>query len=214
VRPGVREPQKGDLVLGLNGNLVLFLLCLAIVGCCVAMAMPLTHIVAYCTDIGISAARGAEMLSLLLGSAFLSRLYWGRLSDRVGGLRTILYGATAQAIALALYIVIDGMIPLYVLSIAYGLAFGGIVPAYSLVVREVFPANEAGWRMGAIYLFGTLGMAIGAWAGGAVFDIALDYRPAFLVGVLFNLSNIAIIGWLVWRKQNPEGGQVAAVQGA
>jgi nitrate/nitrite transporter NarK len=214
VRPGVREPQKGDLVLGLNGNLVLFLLCLAIVGCCVAMAMPLTHIVAYCTDIGISAARGAEMLSLLLGSAFLSRLYWGRLSDRVGGLRTILYGATAQAIALALYIVIDGMIPLYVLSIAYGLAFGGIVPAYSLVVREVFPANEAGWRMGAIYLFGTLGMAIGAWAGGAVFDIALDYRPAFLVGVLFNLSNIAIIGWLVLRKQNPEGGQVAAIQGA
>jgi MFS family permease len=204
VRPGVREPQKGDRVLGLNGNLVQLLLCLAIVGCCAAMAMPLTHIVAYCTDLGIPAARGAEMLSLLLGSAFLSRLYWGKLSDRVGGLRTILYGATAQAIALALYIVIDGMVPLYVLSIAYGLAFGGIVPAYSLVVRDVFPASEAGWRMGALYLFGTLGMAIGAWTGGAVFDLALDYRPAFLVGVLFNVSNILIIGWLVWRKHGPQ----------
>jgi MFS family permease len=214
VRPGFREPQKGDRVLGLNGNLVLFMLCLAIVGCCVAMAMPLTHIVSYCSDLGISAARGAEMLSLLLGSAFLSRLYWGRLSDRVGGLKTILYGAAAQAVALACYIVIDGMIPLYILSIAYGLAFGGIVPAYSLVVREVFPANEAGWRMGALYLFGTLGMAGGAWIGGVVFDLALDYRPAFLVGVLFNLSNIAIIGWLVWRHQRPESGRVVAVQGA
>ena len=168
------------------------------------MAMPLTHIVAYCTDLGIPAARGAEMLSLLLGSAFLSRLYWGKLSDRVGGLRTILYGATAQAIALALYIVIDGMVPLYVLSIAYGLAFGGIVPAYSLVVGDVFPASEAGSLMGALYLFGTLGMAIGAWTGGAVFDLALDYRPAFLVGVLFNVSNILIIGWLVWSKHGPQ----------
>jgi predicted MFS family arabinose efflux permease len=214
VRPGVREPQKGDRVLGLDGNLVLFLLCLAIVGCCVAMAMPLTHIVAYCTDLGIPAARGAEMLSLLLGSAFLSRLYWGRLSDRVGGLRTILYGAAAQAFALALYIVIDGMIPLYILSVVYGLAFGGIVPAYSLVVRDMFPVSEIGWRMGALYLFGTLGMAGGAWIGGAVFDLALDYRPAFLVGVLFNLSNVAIIGWLVWRQQGPRSGVAAAVQGA
>ncbi len=213
-RPGIKEPAKGDRVLGLNGNLVLLLLCFAIVGCCVAMAMPMTHIVAYCTDLGISAARGAEMLSLLLGSAFLSRLYWGRLSDRIGGLKTILYGGAAQAVALAFYIFVDGMIPLYFLSIAFGLAFGGIVPAYSLVIREVFPLSEIGWRMGAIYLFGTLGMAAGAWLGGFIFDTVLDYRPAFLAGVLFNVMNVAIVGWLVWRQHHPEGGRMPAIQGA
>ena len=214
VRPGFREPQKGDRVLGLNGNLVQLLICLAIVGCCVAMAMPMTHIVAFCTDLGIPAARGAEMLSLLLGSAFLSRMYWGRLSDRVGGLKTILYGAIGQAAALSLYMFVDGMVPLYVLSVAFGLAFGGIVPAYSLVIRDLFPAAEAGWRMGAMYLFGTLGMAMGAWLGGVVFDAVLRYQPAFLVGVLFNIVNIAIIGWLVWRKHGMRGGGVSVPQTA
>lgn len=214
VRPGVRVPEKGDLVLGLPGNLVQLLLCLAIAGCCVAMAMPMTHIVAYCTDLGISAARGAEMLSLLLGSAFLSRLYWGQLSDRIGGLKTILYGGAGQAVALAFYIFVDGVVPLYVLSMAFGLAFGGIVPAYSLVIREVFPLSDIGWRMGALYLFGTLGMALGAWLGGVIFDAVLDYKPAFLTGVLFNLANVAIIGWLVWRRRGHQGGGVAAIQGA
>jgi MFS family permease len=203
-RPGVREPQKGDRVLGFSGNMVQAMLCAAIVGCCVAMAMPMTHIVAYCSDLGISAARGAEMLSLLLTSAFISRIYWGRLSDRLGGLKAILYGAAAQAVALSLFIFIDGMIPLYIVSMAFGLAFGGIVPAYSLVIRDVFPASEAGWRIGTIYLFGTAGMALGAWLGGAIFDSVLDYKPAFLAGVLFNLFNLAIIGLLVWRKHGPQ----------
>ena len=214
VRPGVRVPQKGDRVFGLSGHLVLALLCLAIVGCCVAMAMPMTHIVALCTDLGIPAARGAEMLSLLLGSAFLSRIYWGQLSDRVGGLKTILYGGAGQAVALAFYMFVDGLIPLYLLSMAFGLAFGGIVPAYSLVIRDVFPANEIGWRMGALYLFGTLGMALGAWLGGVIFDAVLNYKPAFLAGVLANLVNVAIIGWLVWRQHGPRGSAVAVSQRA
>jgi len=214
VRPGFREPQKGDRVLGLNGNLVQLLVCIAIVGCCVAMAMPMTHIVAFCTDLGIPAARGAEMLSLLLGSAFVSRMYWGRLSDRVGGLKTILYGSIGQAVALSFYMLVDSMVPLYVLSVAFGLAFGGIVPAYSLVIRDLFPASEAGWRMGAMYLFGTLGMAMGAWLGGIVFDAVLRYQPAFLVGVLFNITNIAIIGWLVWRKHGMGGRGVPMAQTA
>ena len=213
-RSGVHEPQKGDRVLGLPANLIQVLICLAIVGCCVAMAMPMTHIVAFCTDLGISAARGAEMLSLLLGSAFLSRMYWGRLSDRIGGLKTILFGSLGQAAALSLYMFIDSMIPLYMLSVAFGLAFGGIVPAYSLVIRDMFPASEAGWRMGAVYLFGTTGMAMGAWLGGIVFDAVLRYQPAFLVGVLFNLLNIAIVGWLVWRKYGPRSDGATIAQTA
>jgi len=197
------DPRHGEPVLGLPANLVLGMLCLAIVGCCVAMAMPMVHTVAYCSDLGYLPARGAEMLSLLLASAFLSRLFWGRLSDQVGGLKTILIGASCQAVALSLYLVVDGEIALYALSAGFGLAFGGIVPAYALAARELFPSSQAGWRIGTIYLFGTIGMALGGWLGGFIYDLTANYRPAFAVGVLFNLLNLALLGLLVARQSRP-----------
>jgi MFS family permease len=194
------EPQQGDSVLGLPPNLVLGMLALAIVGCCVAMAMPMVHTVAYCSDLGFRPEHGALMLSLLLACAFMGRIFWGRLSDRIGGLRTILIGATCQALMLSLYQVVDGVVQLYVLSAAFGLAFGGIVPAYSLAVRDLFPGAEAGWRIGVVYLFGTAGMALGAWLGGYIFDLTADYHMAFLTGVGFNLANLMLIGFLVLRQ--------------
>lgn len=203
VRPGFREPQKGDRVLGLNGNLVLFLLCLAIVGCCVAMAMPLTHIVAYCTDLGIPAARGAEMLSLLLGSAVASRLIFGGLADRIGALPTLLISSGLQALGLALFAWVDTLVGLYLLSVAFGFVFGGIVPSYALAVRELFPEAEAGWRVGVVYLGGTIGMASGGWLGGHIFDLTGAYHSAFLTGFAFNLTNLVIVGALVWRRREP-----------
>ena len=194
------EPRRGEQVLGLPANLVLAMLCLAIVGCCTAMAMPMVHTVAFCSDLGFQAERGAEMLSLLLACAFFSRLFWGRLSDRIGGLRTVLIGASCQAIMLSLYLVADNLYALYALSAGFGLAFGGIIPAYALAVRDLFPSAEAGWRVGCIYLFGTTGMALGAWLGGYIFDLTANYQAAFLVGVIFNVMNLILIGTLVLRQ--------------
>jgi len=204
------EPQRGAQVLGMPANLVLGMLCFAIVGCCVAMAMPMVHTVAFCSDLGFLPERGAEMLSLLLACAFLSRIFWGRLSDRIGGLRTILIGASCQALMLSLYLVIDNLYGLYALSAGFGLAFGGIVPAYALAVRELFPGAEAGWRVGSVYLFGTSGMALGAWLGGYIFDLSANYQMAFLVGVAFNMMNLVLIGLLVLRQSRYRFGMAVA----
>lgn len=197
------DPVKGARVLGLNANVVLGVLSLAIIGCCVAMAMPMVHLVAFCSDLGYQSARGAEMLSLLLASAFLARVFWGRMADKLGGLMTILIGSAAQASVLGLFSLVDGLVSLYVVSAAFGLAFGGIVPCYPLVVRELFPVAEAGWRIGVVILFGTIGMALGGWLGGLVFDLTASYRPAFLVGVAFNAFNLFLIGGLLLQRRRP-----------
>jgi MFS family permease len=175
------------------------LVCLAIIGCCVAMAMPIVHLMAHAIDLGFSAARGAEMLSLLLAGGFVSRLGFGLLADRIGGLRTILIGSVGQAATLSLFIWIDGLTGLYLAALAFGLAFGGLVTTYSLVARELFPLSEVGWRIGVILLCGTLGMAGGGYLGGLVFDLAGSYRIAFLTGVVFNLVNLVIVLGLVFR---------------
>lgn len=174
------------------------LLCLAIVGCCVAMALPMTHMVAYCSDLGFSAERGAEMISVLLLCGILSRLYFGWLSDKIGGLQTILIGAVLQALALGLYVVIDGLMGLYVISGLFGLAFGGIVPAYALAVRQLFPDKDAAFRIGLVLFFGHIGMGSGSVIGGAIFDLTLSYQPAFATGLVFNIVNIACIAALIY----------------
>lgn len=195
-------PSRDDAVLthaDFPPTAKLAMLCLAIVGCCVAMAMPMVHVVALCSDLGYGSDRGAEMLSLLLAAAFISRLGFGMLSDRIGGLMTILIGSALQATALAFYAVVDSLFGLYLLSGIFGLVFGGIVPAYALAIRELFPAHQAGWRMGVVFLFGTVGMAIGGVVGGWIFDLTGTYALAFLVGVAFNIANLVTISTLLWR---------------
>lgn len=194
-------PDQGR-VLDLPPNLVQAVLCVAIVGCCVAMAMPMVHVVAYCSDLGYAAARGAEMLSLLLACAFMSRIAFGMLADRIGGLNTILLGASFQAVALSMYVWTNGLFGLYVISALFGLGFGGIVPSYALAVRELFPVRQAGWRIGIVYFFGTVGMALGGFLGGFIFDLSGSYAFAFVTGVAFNIVNLATIGSLVWRHRD------------
>jgi MFS family permease len=194
------EPMRGDKVLGLAPNLVQALICLAIVCCCVAMAMPMVHVVAFCSDLGFAPARGAEMLSLLLSCAFVSRVIWGRLSDRIGGLLTVLISSACQATFLAAYLLTDNLVGLYVVSAAFGLGFGGIVPSYALTIRDLFAAREAGWRMGAVFLGGLGGMALGSWLGGYVYDLTASYQTAFLIGVAFNLLNLVLVGALLLRS--------------
>ena len=189
-------------------NLVLGLLSLAIVGCCVAMAMPMVHLIAYCSDLGFSSASGARMLSLLLFCSAVSRLIFGIISDRIGGLKTILFGSAAQAATLGLFTLVGTEASLYAVSGLFGLVFGGIVPAYALAVRELFPARDTGWRMGVVFLFGTGGMALGGFLGGWIFDLAGHYHIAFLVGVAFNVVNLMAIVTLL-RFKGPRMGALA-----
>lgn len=194
-----RTDTRSSRPLGLAPNVLLALLSLAAVSCCVAMSMPQVHIVAYCGDLGFGAARGAEMLSLMLGMGVVSRLVSGWVSDRIGGLRTLLLGAVLQGIALLAFLPSDGLVSLYVVSGMFGLFQGGIVPAYALIVREYFPAQEAGARVGTVLMASLLGMALGGWMSGAVFDLTGSYRAAFLNGIAWNLLNISIVGFLLWR---------------
>lgn len=192
-----RHPS--DRPFGLSMGMAQWLLFTAAVGCCVAMAMPQVHIVAYCTDLGFNAARGAEMLSLMLGFGIVSRLVSGWISDHIGGLRTLLLGSVLQAIALALFIPFDSLASLYVISALFGLFQGGIVPSYAIIVRENFPAQEAGARVGMVVLGVQIGMALGGWMSGKVFDLTGSYHAAFFNGIAWNLLNIVIIGMLLFR---------------
>lgn len=193
--------RRTPLPLGLSPNALMILLSVAGVACCVAMSMPQVHIVAYCSDLGYGAARGAEMLSLMLGFGIVSRLVSGWISDRIGGLRTLLLGSALQGIALVLFLPFDGLVSLYVVSAMFGLFQGGIVPAYALIVREYFSASEAGTRTGIVLMATLFGMALGGWISGAIFDLAGSYRAAFINGIAFNLLNMTIAFWLLRRER-------------
>ena len=185
--------------LGVSPGALQGLLCVAGLACCVAMSMPQVHIVAYCGDLGYGPARGAEMLSLMLGFGIVSRLATGLIADRVGGLATLLMGSTLQGVALLLYFFFDGLASLYVISALFGLFQGGIVPSYAIIVREYFPPREAGTRIGLVIMATLFGMALGGWMSGAIFDYAGSYRAAFANGLAWNLLNVTIATWLLWR---------------
>jgi MFS family permease len=166
-------------------------------GCCVAMSMPQVHIVAYASDLGHGVARGAEMLSLMLGLGVVSRLASGGIADRIGGVPTLILGSALQCLTLALYLPFDGLVSLYVVSALFGLSQGGIVPSYAIIVRERFPSREAATRIGAVVMATILGMALGGWMSGVIFDLTGSYRPAFVNGIIWNLLNLAIALWLL-----------------
>jgi MFS family permease len=190
--------------LGLSPGAIQSLIMLAGIACCVAMSMPQVHIVAYCVDLGYGPARGAEMLSLMLGFGIISRLGSGWILDRIGGMRTVLLGSAFQAAALALYLPFDGLMSLYVISAVFGLVQGGIVPGYAVIIRELFPPEQAGFRV-SLAISATLGgMALGGWLSGAIFDATGSYQAALLNGIGWNLVNVVVIGWLLWRSQRPQ----------
>lgn len=192
-------PVASERPFGLHKNVAQGLLCAAGVACCVAMAMPQVHIVAYCGDLGYGVANGARMLSLMLGFGIVSRLVSGMICDYIGGLRTLLLGAGLQCVALLLFLPFDGLTSLYVVSALFGLFQGGIVPAYAIVVREYFPASEAGARVSTVLMATLVGMALGGWMSGAVFDLTGSYRAAFFNGIAWNLLNLTIVGTLLYR---------------
>lgn len=178
---------------GMSMNQAQLLLCVAGVACCVAMSMPQVHIVAYCGDLGYGAARGAEMMSLMLAAGIVSRIVSGLICDRIGGLHTLLLGSVLQGVALLLFIPFDSLASLYVISALFGLFQGGIVPSYAIIVREHFPPAEAGARVGAVLMCTLFGMALGGWMSGWVFDLTGSYRAAFVNGVGWNLLNLGVV---------------------
>jgi MFS family permease len=185
--------------LGLSPGRLQALLVVAGFACCVAMAMPQVHIVAYCGDLGYGVARGAEMLSLMLFLGIASRVGSGFVSDRIGGAATLLIGSLMQGIALTLYLFFNGLSSLYLISGIFGLFQGGIVPMYAVICRELLPPREAGGRIGVVVAATIFGMAFGGYISGVIFDITQSYRLAFLNGVLWNLLNLAVAAMLFGR---------------
>jgi MFS family permease len=188
-------------LLGLPRNVVFAMMCGAGVLCCIPMAMPQGHLVAFCSDLGITRSMGALMLSVLLGTAFLSRQIWGAISDRIGGLATVLIGSAWQAAAMTSFLVTQNEAGLFMVAAVFGLGFSGIIPAYVLAVRELFPASEASWRIPTLLLFSGFGMASGGWIAGLLYDHFGYYAPAFATGIGANILNLLVIGVLVARQR-------------
>jgi len=188
-------------VLGWPPNAVFAMLAAAAFLCCVTMSMPQAHLVAFCSDLGISATHGAAMLSLLLGAGFLSRQVWGVISDRIGGLLTLLISSLMQATAMTGFLLTQDEAGLFAVAGAFGIGFSALVPAYVLAIREYFPAREASWRVPTLLLLSGSGMAAGTWLAGILYDHFGYYAPAFAAGVGFNLLNLAVVGTLVLRSQ-------------
>ncbi len=188
-------------VLGLPPNVVFATMCVASIFCCIPMAMPQGHLVAYCTDLGFTRSIGALMLSVLLGTAFVSRQIWGAISDRIGGLATVLIGSAWQCSSMIALMLTQNEVGLFTVVGAFGLGFSGIIPAYVLALRELFPAQQASWRIPTLLMFTALGMASGGWLAGLLYDHYGYYAPAFAAGVGANLINIIIVGALVMRQR-------------
>jgi MFS family permease len=196
--------------IGLAPSVTQGLLAFAGLCCCVAMSMPQVHLVAYCGDLGYGPARGAEMLAVMLGFGVASRLIFGWVLNFIGGLPTLLLGSAMQAIALALYLPFDGLVSLYVISAIFGLAQGGIVPSYAVIIRELFPAQEAGLRVSLAISATLAGMALGGWLAGAIYDWTGSYAAAVVNGIAWNIVNMAIAVWLLDRKHRRAVGACAA----
>ena len=195
-------PKGSPATFGLPAGALQTLLALASVCCCVAMSMPQVHIVAYCGDLGYGVARGADMLALMMAFGIVGRIGSGFIADRVGGLPTLMLGSALQGVALLLYLFYDGLVSLYVISAVFGLFQGGIVPSYAIIVREYFPAKEAGARIGIILMASLFGMALGGWMSGYIFDLTGSYRAAFFNGLGWNAINGTIVLWLLFRGRS------------
>lgn len=198
----------GQMTAGLSQRSLQILLVFAGLACCIAMSMPQVHIVAYCADLGFAAESGAVMLSLMLGFGVVSRLISGLIADKIGGVGTLLLGSTLQCLALMFYLPFDGLTSLYVVSAMFGLSQGGIVPSYALIVRDYFKASEAGWRISLVLMSTIVGMAIGGWMSGEIYDYTGSYAMAFINGIAFNVVNMSLALWLLLSRR-PKGPQPA-----
>ena len=216
-RPSIRMMAEAEAAtrasaveIGVSRRVLIGLLVLAGFSCCAAMSMPQVHIVSYCGDLGYGAARGAQILSLMLFLGIVSRIGSGFVADAIGGGATLLIGSLMQGAALVLYLYFDGLTSLYVVSGIFGLFQGGIVPMYAVIIRELLPPREAGAKIGLVVSATIVGMAFGGYFSGYIFDLTGSYRMAFLNGVLWNALNLAVVAWLLWRRRRPSSRLLAS----
>ena len=192
-----------DLGNSINGSFsqkkLQFLLMVAGVGCCVAMAMPQVHIVALCVDSGFGLSVGAEVLSVMLFSGMISRVASGVLSDKIGPIFTLFIGSLLQMISLVFFLPFDSQNSLYIVSFMFGLSQGGIVPAYAMIVRKYLPLSEVGERVGLVIMATIVGMGLGGWMSGEIYDLTQSYKFAFVNGIIWNLINILIVSYIMWK---------------
>ena len=207
--PVDRNAEDG-MVLGLPARMVQSILWLAVIGCCTAMAMPVVHLVSHATDLGHSAARAAELLSVLMIAGFISRILFGMLADRIGPVPTLLIGSACQAVMLLIFSMIESLTGLYIAAILFGLGFAGIMPCYPMILRMWFPVSQIGWRIAAQYMFAALGMAIGGWMAGQMYDLTGSYSASFLSGFALNVMNFVLIAGLYLRSRRLGASPVAA----
>jgi MFS family permease len=196
---GTAGGRRDMRVLGLHPNVAMALICLASFLCCIPMALPASHLVAFCGDIGLPAGQSAAMISVLTGCAFISRQFWGVFADRYGGLRTVLTGSALQMLAIAAFMTTRNEVLLFTIAGAYGLGFSGIIPAYSVTIRDLFLPKDASWRIPTVLFTAMSGMAVGSWLAGWLYDDFGSYQAAFGSGVVFNLANLVVIVFLVSR---------------
>jgi cyanate permease len=195
--------------LGFSPNALTALLVFAGVTCCVAMAVPQVHMIAYCIDLGYGATTGAEVLAIVLGCGVASRLIFGSIADRIGALQTALLGSALQAFTLALFVPFDGIRSIYVISALFGLFQGGIVPSYALIVSKYFDPAHAGQRIAIVLMSTLLGMGLGGWIAGALYDVSGSYRLAFVNGVAWNVLNLIVLTLLLHRSTPRVPGSIA-----
>ncbi|HEX7198433.1 MAG TPA: MFS transporter [Dongiaceae bacterium] len=169
--------------------------------CCVAMAIPFVHMVAFCGDLGFAAARGSEAISLILLTAVASTFAMGRLADYIGPIKVSLLCALIQIASLLGFVFVESLSGIYTLSVIHGIPYIAIVQGYALILRYLYGPAIAGWRLGVVMLFAMGGMAVGGWLGGAIFDATLSYRAAFQAALVFNLLNLMLLGMLLFARR-------------
>lgn len=206
ISPGIERSLDGEMsngrVLNLPENFVQALLCIATIGCCTAMAVPIVHLVSHGTDLGYPRARAAELLTVLFTAAFFSRILYGILADKIGPIKTLMIGSASQAVMLLAFSSVTTLPALYVSAFLFGIGFAGIMPCYPLIIRLLFAANQAGWRIAIFYMFAALGMALGGWMGGYVYDLTGEYTQAFRVAFVFTLLNFCTVSFIYLRQKN------------
>ena len=186
------------------------LLCVAIVGCCVAMSLPLAHLLSHASDIGYTPIDGARLLSVMLICAALSAMFGlGYLSSRFGPVVSLMLFSGMQALTLGFFPIVESLPVLYCVAALFGLGYGGVLPSYPIIIREHIGANGTGARTGLVVFFGTIGMAFGSGLGGYSFDATGSYAPAFYTGVVFNFANLVILAYIVMalRRSAPSRAQ-------
>jgi len=171
--------------------------------CCATHAGPIFHMVTHAMDQGIAAMAAATVLSVAGLASLSGKIVCGLVADRVGAKRVLVAGLALQAVAVSLYLVTRELAGFYGVALVFGFAYGGVMPLYAILVREYFGARIMGTVFGAVAFVSTLGMALGPWAGGWLYDAFGSYFWLFTGSFGIGLGAVAIAGTFRPPRQLP-----------